>query len=145
MKRLYLLIISTLLYDAINAQTQVANYHRGKYRTNSYESFSFWIKDNKRAEIHYSYGKNMKEVKLEYLGKDRINGQNCFKIRFPNNYTLYIIPKGFQLIVTDLPGKYNEIFSWQYEGPINGIGTYCDVCAEDDKDAMKLMRSFYFQ
>src|SRR5689334_20687539 len=140
MKRLLFQIISTLLLGITSkAQLKVASYCYGKLQTDQYEHFDFWTKDGKRTDIQYSYGKSNKEVKLQYIGRDQINGASCFKVQFTNKYVLYIIPKGLQLKVTDATGKYNKTFSWEYEGPVNGIGTYCDPCAEDDTAAMKIM------
>jgi hypothetical protein len=124
---------------------KVANYSFGKPGTDKYEHFDFWTKDGKPTEINYAYGKKRKEVKLQNLGKDRLNGSDCFKVKFTNNYVLYIIPHGQQLQVTDPSGKYNKTFSWEYEGPVNGIGTFCDVCAIDDEDAMNLIHSTYLK
>ncbi|HYV55816.1 MAG TPA: hypothetical protein VE933_14610, partial [Chitinophagaceae bacterium] len=118
-------------------------YSFGKPGTDNYENFDFWTKNGKRTEIVYRYGKDRKEVKLKYLGKDLLNGDSCFKVRFSNNYTLYIMPAGLQLKVVDANGKYNKTFAWEYEGPINGIGTHCDVCAADDQDAMRLIKTSY--
>jgi hypothetical protein len=74
-----------------------------------------------------------------------MNGDSCFKIQFTNKYVLYIIPTGLRLKVTDVTGKYNKTFSWEYEGPVNGIGTYCDPCADDDNDAMKIIHASYMK
>ena len=127
------------------AQIKVAGYSFGKPGTDRYEQFQFWTKDGKRTKVDYVYGKKHKEAKLQYLGKCQINDSTCFKVRFPNNFILYIIPKGPQLQVTDVSGKYNKTFTWEYEGPVNGIGTFCDICAEDDEDAMNLIRSCYLK
>jgi len=66
-------------------------------------------------------------------------------MQFTNKYVLYIIPAGLSLKVIDSSGTYSKIFSWQYGGPVNGIGTHCDVCAEDDTDAMKILRLAYLK
>ena len=124
---------------------KVANYSFGKPGTDKFEHIEFWTKDGIRTEINYAYGKDRKEVKLQYLGKGKINGSICFKVKFTNNYTLYIIPKGLKLQATDASGKYNKTFSWEYEGPVNGIGTFCEICAKDVDDAMNLIQSFYIQ
>jgi hypothetical protein len=140
-------LTAAILFASANlfAQKKVANYSFGTPGTNSYEHFDFWTEDGKRTGINYVYGAERKEVKLIYLGKDRMEGIACFKVEFPNNYVLYIIPKGLQLKVTDAGNSYNRVFSWEYEGPVNGIGTYCDVCAEDDEEAMQLIKTVYFQ
>lgn len=146
MKKASLLIFSTLLIATrLTAQIKVANYSFGKPETDKYEHFDFWTKDGKPTEVNYAYGKDRKEAKLHYLGKDKVNGSPCFKVKFSNNYVLYILSKGQQLLVTDGSGKYNKTFSWEYEGPVNGIGTFCDICAEDDQDAMNLIQSNYLK
>ena len=116
-----------------------------KYNTDKYEEFAFWAKGGKRAGIYYTYGKDHRNIPVQYLGIDKINGEKCFKVKFSNGYSLFIIPRGNQLNFIDSAGKYNKTFSWEYEGPVNGIGTHCDICAEDDKDAMNLMRSCYLR
>lgn len=113
--------------------------------TAQYEHFSFWVKDGKRGEITYTYGKNAREQPVTYLGKAIINGQACFKIRFANNYVLYVIPQKTQVKITDQAGKYLKTFPWAYEGPVNGIGTFCDVCAEDEREAVKLINLCYMK
>jgi len=124
---------------------QVANYSFGKAGAKSYEHFSFWALENKRGEITYSYGKVGKEIELTYLGTDTLNGEPCFKVQFPNQHVLYIIPKGLSLKVIDGEGKYSKHFRWQYEGPVDGVGTFCDACAEDEKAAMKLIRKHFMK
>jgi hypothetical protein len=146
MKNIMILTVATFFTGTtLMAQMKVAQYSFGKPGTDTYEHLEFWTKDGKRSEVNYAYGKDRKEVKLRYLGKGQLNGQTGFKVQFGNNYMLYIIPKRLQLQVTDANGKYNKIFSWEYEGPVNGIGTYCSVCADDDEDAMKLIQSMYLR
>jgi len=127
------------------AQTKVAIYSVGKFGTDKYEEFSFWIKDGKKTKIFYAYGKNEKEIKLSYFGKTFLKEDFCFEVKFPNNYILYIIPNGVKLKVIDSTGKYLQNFSWRYEGPINGIGTYCDVCASDPAEAMEIINTYYMK
>lgn len=142
---LALLFISFLLTITINSQAQskVASYCIGKYGTSQYEHLGFWVKDGKRGEITYSYGTNPKDIRLQYLGRDVLHGDSCFKIRFPNGFLLYVLNAKTDLIVQDSTGTYHKTFSWEYEGPINGIGTFCDVCASDESDAMDLVKSLF--
>jgi hypothetical protein len=145
MKGIILLTVVTLVCICSNAQLKVANYSFGKFGTDKYEHFEFWIKDGKRIDVEYRYGKDNKNLKLKYLGKYRVISDSCFKLQFSNNYILYVIPKGLTLKVIDAAAKYNNIFAWEYEGPVNGIGTYCDVCAEGEEEAMKLIQSGYMK
>ncbi len=146
MKKLVVqLFLILCLSVSLQAQLKVASYSYGKRGTDQYEHFAFWTKDGKRTDVYYSYGKQNKETKLDYIGRGQINGDSCFKVRFANKYVLYFIPTGFQLKAIDGVGKYNKTFVWQYEGPVNGIGTYCDPCAADDRDAMKIIRASYMK
>lgn len=143
--RLFLLFFVCLVTQSSDGQLKMAQYSHGKYGTENYEKFEFWTKAGEHSEISYSYGKESRKVALLYLGKDRINGVSCFKVRFLNGYVLYIIPSVLRLKVTDSLGKYNKIFSWLYEGPVDGIGTHCDVCAENENDAMKILKLAYLK
>jgi len=141
MKKISFLILFLFFFQKGYTQ-KVANYSFGKLGTSEYEHFSFWEKGSADG-ITYSFGKNDKEVKLKYLGKDKYEGKPCFKIQFPNSYILYIIPDKLDLKILDSAKRYSKTFSWEYEGPINGIGTFCDVCAEDEKEALKIIESNY--
>lgn len=140
MKKATLVFIAILfLGKTVSAQTKVANYSFGKPGTDTYEQLSFWVKDGQKSRIDYTYGKDRKAVKLRYVGKYDAS----FKVQFPNNTALTVNPKGTTLIVTNTKTNYVKTFNWEYEGPVNGIGTFCNVCAEDKEDAMQLIRTYY--
>jgi|SRR6185312_2488040 hypothetical protein len=141
MKKIYFLLVFLFFFQKAYCQ-KVANYSFGRYGTSKYEHFSFWEKGSPEG-ITYSFGKNEKEVKLKYLGKAYYEGKRCFKIQFPNNYVLYIIPDKLDLKIQDSTKTYFKTFSWEYEGPVNGIGTFCDVCAEDEKEALNIVNNTY--
>src|SRR6266508_2258722 len=136
---------SSLRANAGQEQQRVANYAFGRIGTKSYEHLSFWTQNNERSEITYSYGENEKEIKLSYKGVDNFKGEPCFKIEFSNGKLLYVIPKGKSLRVVDDNGQYNKLFRWEYEGPRNGIGTFCNVCAGDEREAMRFIRRFFLK
>ena len=140
------MVVSTVLFagQVANAQTKVANYAIGKYGTDKYEHFSFYVKNGHRAEIYYRYGKADKDFKVTYVGKAQLNGINGFKVQFSNGHTTTIIPSGIILKVSEA-GKAPKNFAWEYEGPIDGIGTFCEQCAEDEKAAMQLIKSYYLK
>jgi hypothetical protein len=145
MKKNLLCFLALLIATITSAQLKVASYAIGKFGTDKFEEFAFWIKDGKKTEISYAYGKNEKEIKLKYAGVTILNNDSCFRVQFSHNYILYIIPKGVKLKVIDSSGKYHKNFSWLYEGPVNGIGTYCDVCAAGPDEAMEIIRSYYMK
>ena len=138
-----LLAFSTI---ALTAYAQkVANYSYGTAGKPDHEQFSFWVNANKSLDIYYYYGADRKQVKAKFLGKSFLKKEPCFKVRITNNYILYIIPKGNQLHIQDTSGKYNKDFQWAYEGPVNGIGTFCTPCTEDESAAMKLLKLNYMK
>jgi hypothetical protein len=124
---------------------RVAYYSVGRAGTASYEQLSFRAENGKRASITYAYGKNSQEIDLTYLTHDKCNGEPCFMVRFPNNLTLQVIPKDRALKVVSDDGKYSKIFGWEYVGPINGVGTFCEACAEDEKDAIIILRRYFLR
>ncbi len=67
------------------AQRQVANFSTGRAGTKSYEHFSFYVEDGVRGDIAYSYGKSGREIKLNYAGRDTLDGIAVFKVGFPIN------------------------------------------------------------
>ncbi len=141
---LTLTILSTAPALALN---QVANYSTGTPGAENYEHFSFWIKDNQVREIEYAYGKagRLKPLTLKYLGHATLNGVRGFQVRFPNALVLTVLPQGQQLKVVDNKGKYAKTFNWEYEGPIDGKGTFCQPCTQDETTSMQLLSNYYFK
>jgi hypothetical protein len=136
------LILVMLLSTAGAFAQKVANYAVGKYGTFNYEHFSFWVKNGKRAEINYAYGKDHKELIMTYAGKAVYQGKAGFKLALNGKFVMYAIPTGNKLRMIN-PVKNNKLFEWAYEGPIDGRGTFCEVCAEDEKDAMGIIKKYF--
>lgn len=143
MKNLLFIFLTVFALNT-NGQTKVASYFIGKYGSTQYEHFSFTTDKGKAVNVVYAYGKLPKEIKLKYLGaKSEISGK-FFTVRFPNGRELLIQAKGLNIQVYAADGTYSKTFAWEYEGPVNGIGTFCDVCAEDEKEAMAILKKGYF-
>jgi len=128
-----------------HAQNQVANYGFGKPGTAAYEHFSFWTKDGRRTDIQYAYGRDRKDTQLRHAGPTRVNGQPGFKMRFANGHTLYVVPSGTTLKVATSATAAPKTFAWEYEGPVNGVGTNCSVCTPDAAAAMRLVQRHYLR
>jgi hypothetical protein len=140
-----LFLIPFLLTPIYGQEQRVAQYESGVDGAAKHESLSFAIRDNKRDEITYSYRNYGGELTLTYLGAETFKGAPAFKVQLPNGLTLHVIPKGLTLSVVDDAGKYLKRFKWKYEGPVNGIGTFCGVCAEDEKEAMRIIRKYFLK
>jgi hypothetical protein len=37
------------------------------------------------------------------------------------------------------------MFTWAYEGPVNGVGTFCNVCAKDEKEAIAVINGWFMK
>lgn len=122
---------------------KVARFAYGEYGKPFYEGFSFRENNGRPSEVLYRYCE--KEINLHYLGTTTFNGKKAFKVAFPNKLQLYVIPNSNGTItVVDRTKKYNKVFDWEYEGPVNGIGTFCEPCVEE-KDAIPFLRKYYLK
>jgi hypothetical protein len=138
--------IFTFILLSMNVMAQkVANYSTGKQGTATYEHLSFWTENGKRTEVTYSYGKDYTELKASYLGAATYQGKKGFKISLPGKQVLYVLPVGTTLKIVGQAKKYSKVFKWEYEGPVNGIGTFCSACAEDEKEAIKLVSTYFLK
>ncbi|RZK18878.1 MAG: hypothetical protein EOO56_15285 [Hymenobacter sp.] len=136
---------SLLAARPAQAQNQVANYGRGKPGTAAYEHFSFWTNNQQRTDIQYAYGKDRQDFRPRYAGPVRLHGQPGFKVQFANRRTLYLLPSGTKLLVATSATAAPKTFAWEYEGPVNGVGTVCSVCTPDAAAAMQLLRRHYLR
>jgi len=133
-----------LLGPLAQAQTKIASYAYGKPGTATYERLSFWVEAGKRTDIYYAYGAARKEVRLQYAGKKQPAAPAGFTLRFANGSLLSVVPSGTLLSVSGGKGAAKR-FAWEYEGPVDGRGTFCNECAEDEKEAMQLVRTYYLK
>ncbi len=121
---------------------RVANYSVAKYNTRAYEHFSFWIDAaGKPLEISYSMKNRDKEMTFFYEGKTG-DGRG-FVLKAPNGATSSVYLVGNRLRVVNDKTKKAKIYKWEYEGPTDGIGTFCQACAETPKEAAGLLRQSY--
>lgn len=144
MKTILLFLMSAPIFTGIGLK-QVANYSVSDYGNPQYEAFSFWINEKNEPFIQYFYGENEKEVKVKYLGKAIIGNVACFKMVLNNNLILYASQEKNKLRVKNTNGTYNKLFNWKYEGPMNGIGTFCQPCTEDEKKSKDFITKYYMK
>ena len=147
---MYRLLIYFLLLSPVATYSQrVANFAYKNFGAKDFEAYGFWVNANQVGDINYSYKTpegDIKSMKLQYEGVDMLNGEKAFKVLFPNNLRLYIIPrKNNTLKIASLDGKYSKTFHWLYEGPIEGRGTFCEACAENEVEATKMLKLYYLK
>jgi len=135
-----------ILYEGfLDGEKLEANFSSGKYGEKGYEHFSFRTEgDDKPGKIFYSYGEQGKDIKLSYLGTDTLNGELCFKVRFPNKFILYVIPKENYLEVVSVDGKYSKKFQWGDNRSANELETDCEGCLGEIQ-ALALVRVYFLK
>lgn len=138
-------LLTTNALTPHQSNSRVANYSIGRYGTPGYEHFSFWVKEGGKLEILYAYGKSDNELRLAFSGRDICIGRPCFKVLFSNGREFYVRPSGLNLEVADAKRNYLKVFRWEYEGPRDGRGTFCSVCAEDEKEAMQVIKKHFLK
>jgi len=124
---------------------QVANYGYGQPGTAGYEHLSFWTLNGRRSDVGYASGPNREDAQVRYAGPTKVGGQPGFRVRFLSGRTLYVVPSGTTLRVSDATGATPKTFTWEYEGPVNGVGTVCSVCVADSAAAMRLIQAHYLK
>ena len=139
------LLTAALIAGPARAQNRVANYGLGTPGTATYEHFSFWTNFGRRSDLHYAYGKDRHDLVLRYAGRARLGGQPGFRVRFPDGSLRYLALRGDSLLVSTSPTATPKTFAWEYEGPVNGVGTACSVCTADAQAAATLLRRHYAQ
>ena len=139
-------LLLTLILLRTDQDVKVITYSAGVTETGSYESLSFWIKSNHRAYVRYAHGMEAEDVELSWTGLDSLNGRKGFKVRFPAPDTLswVIVPKGYNLNVSDRWGKTRKEYHWENENAGTGDSA-CSICAQDEKQAMSWLRKYFFQ
>jgi hypothetical protein len=149
----FILVVFLLLVFQLTGKAQkypasvVAQFLTSQYGSRDYEHFAFWVYQNKNRQIEYSYRDKKGEIQsleLSYLGKFKQGGRSGFRVLFPNNFVLRVFLTGDVLEVKAEKGNYFKYFRWQYEGPVDGRGTFCEPCSSDSSDAIQLLKDFYF-
>jgi hypothetical protein len=147
-KRLFFLIflssISLRSFSQDEAKTY-AFFMIGNYSYPEWEKLEFELRDYKRV-IRYSYKKNEKGHVLQTLGTKYIGNQKALIVRIPKYDKTYLIltdKRNSRIIMMSEDQTYKKSFPLGYEGPIDGIGTYCDSCANEPKEAFEIVNSFF--
>lgn len=141
-----LLPLTLILLHSLQ-NVRVATYSIGKVSTRGYEGLSFWIKDDKRAYIRYAHDENTEDLDLTYLGLASVHGEKGFKAQFPapDSTCFFITQSDDALKVEDMSGKYLKRYTWEDERKSGDSTVPCSICPIDEKDAMGIMRTYFFQ
>ncbi|MBX7226210.1 MAG: hypothetical protein K1X55_09265 [Chitinophagales bacterium] len=112
-------------------------------KANRWEILSF---DSEQHIITYSYAKHPEGYVLRIIGSKNVNGKAALIVAIPKiekEYFLYLNNTYEQLTFECADGSYKKTFTLGYEGPVNGIGTYCEQCANEPTEAYELFLTFF--
>jgi hypothetical protein len=139
------LLTLTLIFLHPAQDIHVATWSTGKPDSDAYESFSFWIKDNHRAYIRYSHGKDAESIDLSWLGTDSLSGMHGFRISPPNpgEAPLFLLLQGSSLHVLDLKTHAGRSFHWENENDTSGDSPPCTICAQSEEQAIDWLRRYF--
>lgn len=141
MVKLFPLLVALIL-SYPGQDVHVATWSTGTPDSDTYESLSFWIKDDQRAYIRYAHGKDAESVDLRWLGADSLPGVRGFLISppAPAATPLFVVPKGDSLHVY-VQGHYDKSFHWENE---NDTAANCSICAKTGTQAVGWLRRYFF-
>jgi hypothetical protein len=150
MIRSLLLLMTTLTLLHFPQDVKVATWSAGTPDTDGYESLAFWIKDDHRAYIRYTHGKDSDDTELTWLGPDSLSGRRGFRAGFPapDNRTLFISPDGDSLSVlfrSNNQRLYREKFHWENESGQGDSTATCDICAQSQKQAAAWLQKYFWK
>ena len=117
----------------------------GDYASPNWEKLTL---DNTKSgqQMTYAYKQHETGIRLEPIGKKRLDGQTVVLVRMAGVGQIYQIRRdraGQTLIMTSQDGRYRKTFTLGYEGPVNGVGTYCESCANEPAEALKLVDAYF--
>lgn len=124
--------------------TKVANYAipDTDHSSPAFEQFSFSVGRDGNTRIDYGYGVPNKQLVVRQVKSAA--GMKGFAVRFPNGHVFDIVPASDTLVVSDRDSDYRKTFTWRYEGPVDGVGTFCTSCVEEN-EAMGFVRSNFIK
>lgn len=139
-----LMLMAALILSYPDQDVHVATWSTGTPDSDTYESLSFWIKDNQRAYIRYAHGKDAEGIDLSWLGPDSIPGARGFRISAPPPLTtpLFIAPKGDSLLVYDR-AHHDKCLHWENENDSTSAQS-CPICALSGRQAVGWLRRYFF-
>jgi hypothetical protein len=142
-----ILFVSFLLSGLLDQDVKVATWSIGKPDSGSYESLSFWIKDNHRAYVRYSHGQNEEDTELQWMGPDAGAGHPAFRVSTPKTGACcwVIAPDSAGIEVTDRRSNSTRTFHWEDANPSGDSTSSCSICARNEKQAQAWLRRYFLQ
>ncbi|ADB40002.1 hypothetical protein [Spirosoma linguale] len=146
MKKAFTLLLFMFLWKFSYSQGKTyAFFMIGNYAYPNWEKIEFNFTGDGR-HITYSYRKNERGHKLEVIGNKYVGNQKALMVRIRSFNKIYLIFRDRRkesLLMVSEDGTYKKRFPLGYEGPVDGRGTYCDICANEPDEAFEIVNSFF--
>jgi len=141
------LLVAVFLLGGWYQDVKVATWSIGKPDTETYESLSFWIKENHRAYVRYAHGSSETDTELRWLGPDAINGRKAFRISVPQSGACcwVIAPDSAGIQVIDRRTNSTRTFYWEDGNPAGDSTVSCAICALDEQQAQAWLRKYFMR
>ncbi|HEY4107784.1 hypothetical protein [Puia sp.] len=141
------LLVSVLLLCRLDQDVKVATWSVGKPDTETYESLSFWVKENHRAYVRYAHGRSEQDTELQWLGPDASTGRKAFRVSIPQSggCCWVIAPDSAGIRVTDRRTNSTKTFYWEDGNPSGDSTSSCSICALDEKEAQSWLRRYFMR
>lgn len=141
------LLVVVLLVRGMDQDVKVATWSIGKPDTDTYESLSFWIKENHRAYVRYAHGKYETDLELQWLGPDLLDGHKAFRVSLPEAGAccLVIAPDSAGILVEDRQKHSTRSFFWEDGNPSGDSTTTCSICAKNEREAQGWLRRYFMR
>ena len=142
-----ILLLAVWVLCGLDQDVRVATWSIGKPDTESYESLSFWIKENHRAYVRYAHGRSEEDDELQWLGPDAAGGRNAFRVSVPRSGVCcwVIAPDSVGIQVTDRRTNSTKTFYWEDGNPPGDSTTACAICAQNEKQAQSWLRRYFLR
>lgn len=144
LKKIFFIGFFAFCATALNAQSKTyAFFMLGNYSYPEWEKLEFNLDSG--GEIIYSYAKKPNGIKLKNLGTKYVGQYKVLMVQIPGFAKTYYInpdPNNKRIQFESSDRKYNKWLPLGYEGPVNGIGTYCERCANEPEEAFEIVNSF---
>src|SRR5258708_6563028 len=136
--------LSVLFLSGLDQDVKVATWSIGKPDTETYESLSFWIKENHRAYVRYAHGRTEEDTELQWLGLDAAGGRKAFRVSAPQPGASWVIaPDSVGIQVTDRRTNSTKTFYWEDDNPSGDSVCNCSICAQNEIETQAWLRCYF--
>jgi hypothetical protein len=141
------LLALALVLWGMDQDVKVATWSIGKPDTDTYESLSFWVKEEHRAYVRYAHGRSEDDTELQWLGPDTAYGRKAFRVSMPQPGagSWVIAPGDSGITVIDRRTNSAKTYYWEDANPSGDSAGRCSICARNEREAQGWLRRYFLR